>query len=165
MRLIIGLFREKDELTRSTQRLEEAGFLTDKIDVLTDENAIRKLLGCKPTCVVTNYAIWGASIGIAVYATSGLLAGLCQCNLFHFGVGLGFGTFLGGILAGAFIGGVLGCLIGAAEYEKDSHLYVQGARMGGKVMVVRVSEDETESVKYLLQQEKASGVKVLPRIG
>jgi hypothetical protein len=161
MRSIIALFRDEDEVARSTQKLKEAGLPDDKISVLTQGSAIRKLLGCEPTCVVTRYALWGASLGIAAYAISALLAGLCQCNLLHFGQAYGIGTFLGGILAGAFVGGGLGCMVGAAEFEKDSHLYVQGARMGGRVIVIQVSEEESDSVKLILQQEKASGVKTL----
>lgn len=125
MRSIIGLHRDEADITRSTQRLKEAGLPEDRISIFTQESAIRKLLGCDPICVVSRFAAWGVSIGIAAYVLPALLASLCQCNLFHFEQVYGVGTFLGGILAGAFIGGFLGCLVGAAEFEKDSHLYVR----------------------------------------
>jgi len=152
MSSIIGLLRTDDDARRSIQKLKESGFPEDKIGIYTQESAIRKLLGCEPTYSVSRYVVWGASIGIAVYALFALFAGLCQCNLFQFGQGYGIATFLGGILAGAFVGGGLGCLVGAAEFEKDSHLYVQGARIGGRVIV---------NVKHILEQEKVSGVKVI----
>jgi len=161
MRSIIGLLKGESDVTRSTQRLKEAGLPEDRISVFTQENAIRKILGCEPTCVVSRYAVWGASIGIAVYALFALFAGLCQCNLLHFGQAFGFGTFLGGILAGTIVGGGLGALVGAAEFEQDSHLYVQGARMGGRVIVIQASEADADRVKLILEQEKALGVKAL----
>ena len=161
MSSIIGLLRTDDDARRSIQKLKEAGFPEDKIGIYTQESAIRKLLGCEPTYSVSRYVVWGASIGIAVYALFALFAGLCQCNLFQFGQGYGIATFLGGILAGAFVGGGLGCMVGAAEFEKDSHLYVQGARIGGRVIVMNTSDEEVDNVKYILEQEKVSGVKVI----
>jgi hypothetical protein len=158
---IIGLFDDEKDATRSTQKLKDAGFPEDKISIITREDAIHKLLGCEPACIVRRYIAWGASIGIAIYATLGLFAGMCQCNLLHFGHAYGIGTFLGGILAGALVGGAMGCLVGAAEYEKDSHLYVQGARMGGKVIAIQASEEDIENVKLILEQGKALGVKAL----
>lgn len=156
---VIGLFRGEDDVKRSTQRLKEAGLPEDRINIFTQENAILKLLGCEPGCTISKYAGWGAAIGIGIYAVFAVFAGLCQCNLFHFGQAYGLCTFLGGILAGAFVGGALGCLAGAAAFEQDSHLYVQGARMGGRVIAIQASEEEAESVKLILEQEKASGVK------
>jgi hypothetical protein len=161
MTSIIALLRGEDQLARSIQRLKDAGLAEDRINVLKQENAIRRLLGCDPACTITRYAAWGVFIGIAAYALPALLAGLCQCNLFHFGQLYGIGAFVGGILAGAFVGGGLGIFIGAADFEKDSHLYVRGTQIGGRVIVVQADEEETERVKLILEQEKASGVKTL----
>jgi hypothetical protein len=162
MKSIIGMHRGEGDVARSIQRLKDVGLPEDNISVHTQVNAIQKILGCEPpNCVISRYAAWGASLGIAAYALPATLAGLCQCNLFHYGQAYGIGTFLGGILAGAFVGGGLGFFIGAAEFDKDSNLYVQGARMGGSLIVITVSEENTDRVKLVLEQEKASGVKVL----
>jgi hypothetical protein len=158
---VIGLFNEEGDAARSIQKLKDAGFSEDRISLITRENAIHKLLGCEPACVMRRYAAWGASIGIAIYATLGIFAGICQCNLLHLDPAYGIGTFLGGTLAGAFVGGALGCLVGAAEYEKDSHLYIQGARMGGRVIAIQADEEDAENVKLILEREKALGVKAL----
>jgi hypothetical protein len=161
MKPIIGLFRREVESSLSVNRLKEAGYAEEEISVLTQESAIRKLLGCEPTCVVSRYAAWGISFGIAIYAIFGMVAGWCQCNLLGFGQVYGFFTVLGVLLAGAIVGGLLGCIVGVAEFEKDSHLYVQGARLGGRVIVVQASEEDAERVKRILEQENASGVKAL----
>jgi hypothetical protein len=150
---IIGLFNDEDDAARSIRKLKDAGIPEDKISIITQENAIRRMLGCKPACVVRRYAAWGVSIGIAIYATLGLFAGIGRCNLLHFGHAYGIGTF---------VGGVMGCLVGTAEYEKDSHLHVQGARMGDRVVAtIQASEENAENVKLILGQGKALSVKAL----
>jgi hypothetical protein len=158
---VIGMFRSEEDVRLSKLRLMESGLQQDKVSVYSQEKAIQKLLNCKPTCVVTHYAGWGAIAGASIYAIFAVLAGLCQCNLFNFDQSYGAGTFLGGILAGLFLGGALGVLVGAAEYEKDTHLYVQGARMGAKVIVVQADEEDVEKVRHILEQARATGVKNL----
>jgi hypothetical protein len=161
MKSVIGLFCRQVDITSTVYRLKGAGFAEEKITLLTQEKAIRRQLGCEPTCVVSRYAGWGASIGMVVYGIFALFAGLCQCNLFEFDKAIGIGTFLGGIVAGAFVGAGLGSMVGAAEYEKNSHLYVQGARIGGSVIVIQTRDEEGDSVMHILEQEKVSGVKAL----
>lgn len=161
MKPIIGLFWREVDTSLAVKKLNEAGVVEDRISVLTQESAIRSLIGCEPTCVVSRYAAWGASFGIVIYGIFGLVAGWCQCNLLGFEQTFGVVAFLGAILAGAFIGGFLGGIVGMAEFEKDSHLYIQGARMGGRLIVVQASEEDAERVRFILEQDKASGVKSL----
>jgi len=159
MNPIIGLFWHEIDTTQAVNRLKEAGFTEVKISILTQESAIRSILGCEPAGVVSKYAAWGAFFGIIIYGIFGLVAGWCQCNLFSFGQAYGIGAFLGVILAGAFVGGFLGCIAGVAESEEDSHLYVQGARMGGRVVVVQANMEDAAKATFILKQEKALGVK------
>jgi hypothetical protein len=159
MKPVIGLFWHEADISLAVKRLLEAGFSEDKISILTQESAIRRILGCKPVDMVSKYAAWGAFFGITIYGIFGLVAGWCQCNLFSLGQAYGIGAFLGVILGGAFVGGFLGCIAGVAESEKDSHLYVQGARLGGRVIVVQANEEESARVTNILEQQKASGVK------
>jgi hypothetical protein len=161
MKPIIGLFRREDETSFSVNRLREAGYAEDKVGILTQESTIRELLGCEPTCVVSRYAAWGISLGIVIYAIFGMVAGWCQCNLLGFGQVYGIFTILAVLLAGAIIGAILGSIVGIAEFEKNSHLYVQGARLGGRVIVVQASDEDAERVKRILEQANASGVKAL----
>jgi hypothetical protein len=161
MKSVIGMFQREVDISLSIKRLKEAGFSDGNISTLTKESTIRKLLGCEPTSVVSRYIAWGASFGIAIYGIFGLFAGWCQCNLHGFGRAYGIGAFLGAVLVGAFVGGILGSIVGVAEFEKDSHLYIQGARRGGKVIIVQAGEKDTERAKLILEQENASGVKTL----
>ena len=102
---------------------------------------------------------------MAVYGIFGFFAGQCQCNLLQFGRVYGLGTFIGGVLAGAFVGGAIGCLIGIAELEENDRLYIQGVRIGGKVVLIQTENRNSEKVKHILEQEHASGVKIFKRKG
>jgi hypothetical protein len=161
MKTIIGLVGSSVDIAQPIHRLQDSGITDDRVSVISQEKAVRKLLGCEPSCVVMRYAAWGAAIGIAIYGIFAVFAALCQCGLMQYGRAYGIGTFLGGVLAGAFVGVVLGALVGMAEFEKDTHLYVQGVRMGDQVIVVQASETEIETVRAVLLQERASGVKAV----
>jgi len=161
MNSIIALFWYDVDSARSIQRLKEVGFVDDRISTLINESAIWKLLDPEPVGVVTRYATWGAAIEIAIYGIFGALVGWCQCNLLSFGRPYGIVAFLGAILAGAFVGGFLGCFMGVAQREADNHLYIQGTRLGGRVVIVQASEQDVERANLILEQENASGGKVL----
>jgi hypothetical protein len=161
MQSIIGLLDSTTPVESAVRKIKEAGISEDRIRVLSNPQSINKLFGCDPLCMVGNYAIVGAAISAGIYAIFGLAAAMCQCNLMHYGQGYGIGTLLGALLAGTFVGGVIGMLVGMDEAEKNSHLYVQGARLGGKVIAIQLSEDDIERVKIILVNENALGVKLV----
>ena len=161
MRSIIGLVLSEDVLEPTIIRLKGAGITEEQISIVSNPNAINKLFECDPTCVIKNYTIWGAAIGMGVYAIYGTAAALCECNLMHFGQEYGVLAFLGSLMAGAFVGGIIGALAGIGEADKDKHLYIQGTRLGGKVIAVQVDIENAERVKDLLAMENIRGVKAL----
>jgi len=161
MNSVIGFFDSEAAVNPTVEWLKQAGVDAERISVISNPNAIRKLLGCDPACVVRNYIAWGVALGVGIYAIFGLAAAMCQCNLMQFGQEYGIGAFFGAVLAGMFVGGFLGALVGAGEAEKNTHLYVQGIRLGGKVISVQVQEEEVEQVEHILTIQNASGVKAL----
>jgi hypothetical protein len=48
---IIGLFNDEDDAARPTRKLKDAGFPEDRISIIAQENAVRRLLGFEPACV------------------------------------------------------------------------------------------------------------------
>ena len=161
MKSIIGLFRNEVPVYPALERLKEAGVAEEQISLISNPDSVNKLVGCDPVCVIKNYTIMGAAIGMGIYAIFGLVAGLCQCNLMHYGPIYGVGAFLGAVLAGTFVGGIIGVLVGAAEAEKDTQLYVQGIRLGGKMISIQVAEKDAERVKHILALENVTEVKAL----
>jgi hypothetical protein len=161
MNSIIGLIRWNASVSPAVERVKEAGVADEQIQTISNPNIINNLLRCDPACVIRNYAVWGITIGFSVYAIFGIAAALCQCNILEYGREFGVGAFFGAILTGTFIGGIIGILVGAGEAEKDTHLYVQGVRLGGTVISVQVQDEDVERVKNILIMENVSGVKVL----
>jgi len=161
MNAIIGLFSSEEAVYPTVERLKEAGVADERISILSNPSSINQLLGCNTVCVIKNYAVSGAAIGMGIYAIFGVAAALCECNFLQFGQEFGIGTFLGAALAGTFVGGFLGILAGVGKSEEDSRLYSEGVRTGGKIISIQVLESDAERVKNILVLENATGVKML----
>jgi hypothetical protein len=161
MNSIIGLINRDMTVDPTLVQLKEAGIADERISVLSSPNSINRLIGCDSACVIKNYSAWGAAIGIGIYAVFGIVAAVCQCVRMQYGIGYGIGAFIGAVLAGTLVGGVIGVLAGAAEAEKDTHLYLQGVRTGGKVISIQVPNEDVDRVKQILTKGNVLGVKVI----
>lgn len=162
MSTIIGLFPSQKDIDEELRQMEEAGFSKDNIRVITKDRPIKKLLGCEPNRIVAEHAASGALFGIAVYGIFVLVAVWCDCMLYPISQLIAFEIILVGILCGALFGGIIGLFIGMAEYEKDTHLYTQGIRIGDKVFVLQTELDNVEKAKETLSQIGCLGVRMLP---
>jgi len=165
MKSIIGLLNSEVIVDSTIVRIEEAGLAGERISIISNPKTINSLLGCDQVCVIKNYTVLGAAIGIGIYAAFGLTAALCECNMMHYGQEFGAVVFIGSLLAGTLVGGIIGVLVGAGEAEKDTHLYTQGIRLGGRVLCIEVDDEDAERVKHILAMENVSGVKALPLEG
>lgn len=161
MNTIIGLLPSQSDPISEIEKLVDTGIPEEDVSVLTQEKAIREILGCDPICTIRYYAIWGALIGGAIYSVFGALAAWCECNLFGFDQTNGLLTLMGGVLAGGFVGGVLGAIIGLGKSEENTHLYTQGARMGNRVIVLRTESGNVEKAKTMLSQLGCIGVRMI----
>ena len=162
MNTIIGLFPSQKDINEELKQMEEAGFSEDNIRVITKDRPIKKLLGCEPNRILAEHAAAGALFGIAVYGIFVLVAVWCDCMLYPISQLIAFEIILVGILCGALFGGIIGLFIGMAEYEKDTHLYTQGIRIGDKVFVLQTEIDNVEKAKEKLSQIGCLGVRMLP---
>lgn len=161
MSTVIGLCPRDGDIDLVLQGLEKAGFARERMRILNLENRILRLFGCRPNYVVAKYAGMGALMVGVIYGLAALIAGWCECNLFGFPMWVAHETLLAGLLGGAVIGGVMGIFAGIAEYEAETHLYTQGARMGGRAIVVQGDEGEVEKVEHVLQQGGSHSVRTL----
>ena len=161
MKSIIGLFTYGSKIENTVQKLHQAGIDAQQICIISNPGIISKLLGSKPSSTLQKFTLLGGALGIGVYTIFGIAAALCQCTNLQYGLAYGIGTFLGATLAGGLVGGAIGFLIGADEAEKDTHLYAQGIRLGGKVISIQVSDEEIDRVKQILALQDARGDKTL----
>jgi hypothetical protein len=159
MNTVIGLFWCKEDIQSSMQKLEEAGVPQASVDVLTHISRER-LCGnlCHP---VARSATWGAAIGVAIYATFGLTAGVVGCHYCGFDSAYAVIILVGFLIIGALVGALLGQWIGLDASEQDSHLYTQAAHFGGRVVAVQANDELVAKVTDILRQADAIGVRVL----
>jgi shikimate kinase len=161
MKKIIGLLPQYKDFETEMQALKKAGFNEAQVMTLSQEKAISQTLNCDPACITTKYMAWGAFLVGTFYTIAAVLAGWCECNLFGYGREIAIEILLAGILVGGFIGAVLGLFVGLANSEADTHLYIQGARTGGQVIVVETDPGDIEKAIRILKQQGLLGVRAI----
>ena len=66
-------------------------------------------------------------------------------------VGVGWlATMLAGAAAGGLAGGLIGALTEAGIDERDAHVYAEGVRRGGTMVIARVDEAHAEAAQAVL---------------
>src|SRR5262249_52278297 len=101
----------------------------------------------------------GATIGAVVGGGAGLLAGLGMLAIPGIGP-VGAAGWLAATLAGAAAGagvgavsgGVIEAMTGAGVPEADAHLYAEGVRRGGTLVVARVDESKVDLVEAIMRR-------------
>jgi sodium--glutamate symport carrier gltS len=163
MRTVIGLFPSRQDVNQEIEQLEEAGFSRENIHVLANSRAIKDLIGCDPSCIVAKYVSWGALLGICVYGVFFIAAAWCDCNIYPISQTIAVEIALAGALFGTIIGGILGLFVGLAEYEGETHLYIQGINLGEKVIALDANQSEQEKAIKSLNQIGCLGVRMIPQ--
>jgi MFS family permease len=161
MKTVIGYLEPGEAPEAALHSLEGAGIPGERVDVLGKEAQVRTLLDIDPARAIARAAGLGALAGVGVYFLFALLAAWCQCNLLNFALAYGIEAFAGGILAGGLIGGVLGGIWGLAQLEDRCHLYIQGVRIGGAVLVARAEPGAVSTVTRALERAGLQGVRTL----
>jgi hypothetical protein len=160
MKTVIGLLWSDENVQSSIQKLKELGVAEDAISVLTQNVAVRQLLGGDQGRVVAKCALWGALLGIAIYGPVGVGASWCECALLHFAPGFGIGALLAFIAIGTAFGAFLGHLVGIDQAEQGSHLYCRGVELGAQLVAVRANDELAARAMSLLREEKVVGMMV-----
>ena len=142
MKTISGLFDTRDEAGNAVDALNDAGIASDDISVIgpdgeTDASGLAE----------------GAGIGAAVGGVGGLLAGLGAFAIPGIGPVVGAGwlaTTLAGMAAGGLAGGLVGSLTDAGLNDRDAHVYAEGIKRGGTMVVARVDDAQAEPAEAIL---------------
>lgn len=145
MTTVVGMFDNATAAQAALNDLKSAGFTGSDIDFIA--NNTRGDYGTvtnKPGVFDKEGDGLDAGEGAAFGATSGAIIGLL--------VGLGalaipgvgpviaagaLGATLTSTVVGAASGGIIGALVGAGIPESDAHIYAEGLRRGGSMVVVR----------------------------
>lgn len=139
MQVVSGLFDSSEAAHAAVAALEEAGVASDQISIVGPDDD----------------AAAGAGTGAAIGATGGLLAGLAAFAIPGIGPAIGAGWLIGGLAgaaAGGVAGGVIGALTGEGIEERDAHVYAEGIRRGGTMVIARVDDSELDPAVAILNQ-------------
>jgi len=151
MKTVTGLFDSYEAARDAVARLENAGFPSDDISIVShrrdDDGESNAGSG----------AGVGAGLGAAVGGAGGLLTGLGLMAIPGVGPVVAAGWLaatLTGAVGGAVVGGVAGGLIGALTEsgvsEEDAHLYAEGVRRGGSLVTARIADERVSEADAIL---------------
>ena len=152
---VVGLFDDINDARNAVRELIDAGYTRADVDLLSHASAEeysryfdadgRYRTEPDETVVVVDDvadAEEGASVGAGLGALAGLVIGLTLLTIPGVGPVLVAGP-LAGTLLGTGIGGVIGGLVGSLSDtgvpEEEVHVYAEGLRRGGTLVIVRAT--------------------------
>ncbi len=155
MRTITALYDDYADASRAVSALEEAGIPSSDISIVA--NNTDRQYGDDAT---TGEAVTaGAGVGAAVGGVGGLLTGLGLMAIPGVGPVVAAGwlaTTAAGGVAGAAVGGAAaGIVAGLTESgvpERDAHVYAEGVRRGGAMVVAKVDEGKVDAAEAILSR-------------
>jgi len=160
-RTIAFLYDNHDDAVAAVRDLERQ-FAHDAISIVANTGSADRLRPTTDGDTVSDTASGvgaGAGIGAAVGGGAGLLAGLGMLAIPGIGPVVAAGWLaatLAGAAAGAGVGAVSGGIIeamtGAGVSTEDAHLYAEGVRRGGTLVVARVDEGQVSLAESIMRQ-------------
>jgi stress response protein YsnF/uncharacterized membrane protein len=161
---VVGLFDNPTEAERVIQSLVDSGFSRDDISLVANNSDNRYGNTVDTTGTdhpVANEAGKGAEGGAIVGGVAGLLAGLGLVAIPGIGPVLAAGwiaTTLAGAGVGAIAGGLIGSLVSLGIPDEHAHVYAEGVRRGGSLVVVRTDDARAEAAADILRDNGAIDV-------
>jgi hypothetical protein len=164
---ITRLFDSREYAENAVRDLEKAGVHKGQISILAPAAAEGEPRTFSDHPIVREHhteagrgAGAGATLGGVIGAGAGLLAGLGMLVIPGLGplVAAGWivttvsGLVAGGV-AGAVVGGAVGALVEAGVPEEDAHVYAEGMRRGGSLVIVQVDHHDAAKVEEILTRE------------
>lgn len=135
---IVGIFDTEQEATRAIEGLQNQGFTSDEISVITrDRDELKNISEDTGTKAPEGVAT-GAATGGVIGGVTGLLAGIGALAIPGIGPILAAGPIaatLTGAAVGAGAGGLVGGLIGLGIPEDEAKEY-EGYVQSGKILVL-----------------------------
>lgn len=151
-RLLVGLFRDRDNAEKAYDDLKDRGYNSDEITVVMSSDTRDKYYGSDEKAAKTemgNKALEGTGTGAAIGGVLGGIAGAIAAlgtNLLIPGLGLvilgPLAAGLAGAGAGGITGGIVGALIGAGIPEEKAKIVDEGLKNGKILISVKPHNDE-----------------------
>jgi hypothetical protein len=146
---VLGIFHNRAQAEICIDALWTAGFRADDISVLAKNHHLAKELTEEKHTRLPGHtagdAGTGATVGIELGATFGMLAGFAALGIPGLGAFVAAGPILGffaGAGIGAAAGGVIGALIGMGLSEYHATRYADRVKAGGILLAVHADNPE-----------------------
>jgi uncharacterized membrane protein len=165
-KVVMAAFKDSDAADRAVIALEEKGYDSHDLSVITREN---KSEANDVISSTAEGATSGATTGAAVGGLAGLLAGAgvipAVAGLFIGGpiaavlgaTGIA-ATTISGAVTGAAAGGLIGALTGLGVSEDVARSYDETVNQGGIVVAVPVQDSDNESPHSIFERNGAHDV-------
>lgn len=162
MKAVMGLLECTVDVENALKELQRAGFPNQAVQVLRSTHDLEQSMDCSHHHTILKDAAIGAGLIGLIYGVFGVSAAASAVAngvpaLWSAGAAGGF------LVIGLGLGAFGGAFIGRAEAEKDTHLYVEGVRRGGTLMLVWVEEGRAMQAMGILRQAHALGVRTCTR--
>ncbi len=164
--MVMGAFRDQTDADAAVNELEQRGYDSSDISVITKE---RENEASDAVSDTAQGAVSGATTGGVVGGLAGLLAGAgvipAIAGLFIGGpVAAVLGatgiaaTAISGAVTGATAGGLIGALTGLGVSKETAEAYDETVQSGGYVLAVPVKDSANENPRAILETHGASDV-------
>ncbi|RUU65256.1 hypothetical protein EOD03_37020, partial [Mesorhizobium sp. M7A.T.Ca.TU.009.01.1.2] len=142
MKTVTGLFDNYDQARDAVGELEATGVPHDDISIVAS-NSSGRLTG--EASEAGEDAAAGAGVGAVIGGAGGLLTGLGLMAIPGVGPVVAAGWLaatavgaVGGAVVGGAAGGIIGAMTESGVPENDAHVYAEGVRRGGTMVIARV---------------------------
>jgi hypothetical protein len=157
---LTGLFDSYNDAEAAVRDLEASGIRHDQISIVAN-NSQRQMVPVGSDSDAGKAAAASATAGALVGGGAGLLASLGLLAIPGVGPVIAAG-WLAATLAGAAGGvavvgaggGLVGAMIHSDVPEADAHLYAEGVRRGGTLVIARVDESMATLTESILQRNR-----------
>ena len=163
MTTVTALFDTYEEATRTLHDLQAAGIASTDLSIISNRSDRAHEPVVEDESKTATGAGTGAGIGTVLGGGAGLLAGLGIMAIPGIGPVVAAGWLVAtavGAVAGATAGGLIGALTGAGVSEEHAHVYAEGIRRGGTLLVARTDPSNVARVRGIMLSDKAVNIDV-----
>jgi Heat induced stress protein YflT domain len=159
---VYGIYRDRTTAENAVDRLIAAGFRSEDISVLLQDNVGTKDFAHEKQTKAPEGTTTGAVTGGVIGGTLGLLAGIGALAIPGVGPFIAAGPIMGalaGIGSGGVVGGIVGALVGMGIPEYEAKRYEGRIKEGGILLSVHCdNSDWVGKAKDILKQTGAEDV-------
>lgn len=153
-RILLGTFEKHEEADAAIVQMEQKGFESDAVSVITRQNIAGKYAQKEGHKGAVTGGVLGGLAGLLIAATPVVLPGALLIA--------GPLTILTGAALGVITGGILGALVDIGVPEESAREYERTIQRGGVLLAVTVDEETKDIAKQIMKEHNAEELTLIP---